>query len=95
MERRLVVAIMTPAAIVTWVLGVTMAVLSGVYEETWFQIKLILVVGMTVCHFYLVHYKNLFAADQNVKSSKFFRILNEVPTLLMIGIVILVITKPI
>ncbi len=95
MERRLLNAIMTPAAIVVWVLGITLAALSGAYEETWFQIKGVLVVAMTALHFYMIHHKNQFAMDQNIHSSKFFRILNEGPTVLMIAIVLLVILKPV
>ena len=95
MERRLVKAIMVPAAFVTWGLGLTLVLVSGVYDELWFQLKAILVIAMTLVHLRLVFHKNLFAQDANTYSSKYFRILNEVPTLLMIGIILLVILKPI
>ena len=95
MERRLLKAIMVPAAVVTWILGLTLAVNGGVYLELWFQIKAVLVIGMTAVHLVLTHHKNRFAQDANRHPAKFFRILNEVPTLLMIAIVALVIVKPI
>jgi len=95
MERRLVKAIMVPAAIVTWGLGLTLAIISGAYTELWFEIKAIFVVLLTTVHFVLVHHKNMFAQGLNDRSARYFRILNEVPTLLMIGIVMLVVIKPI
>ena len=95
MERRLVKAIMVPAAFVTWGLGLTLAIKGGLYLEIWFQVKAVLVVAMTLTHLKLVHHKNLFSQDANTHPARYFRILNEVPTLLMIAIVILVILKPI
>jgi len=95
MERRLLRAIMNPAAILVWVLGLSMAVLGGVYDELWFQIKAVLAVAMTAFHLYLRHCAARFAVDGNHRSPRFFRILNEIPTVLMIGIVTLVIIKPI
>ncbi|MGE5503638.1 MAG: protoporphyrinogen oxidase HemJ [Actinomycetota bacterium] len=93
MERRLVKAIMTPAAVMAWTLGLVMAVDGGLFAVHWFHAKLLLVVLLTACHVFLVRCKNDFAEDRNRRSQKFYRVLNEVPTLLMIGIVILVITK--
>ncbi len=93
MERRLLKAIMTPAAIVAWALGLVMAVEGGLFAAHWFHVKLLLVVLMTLSHVFLVRCKNDFAADRNRHSEKFYRMVNEVPTLLMIGVVILVITK--
>ena len=95
MERRLLAAIMTPAAVVTWVLGLIMAIGGGLTGELWFQLKAVLVVAMTLVHVRLNWHKNQFASDANRQSQRYFRILNEVPTLLMIGIVILVVLKPI
>ena len=94
MERRLVRAIMTPAMAVAWALGLTMAISGGLFDEHWFHAKLVLVSLMTVSHGVLMKYKNDFAADRNRRSARFFRVLNEVPTLLMIGIVALVVVKP-
>lgn len=94
MERRLLRAIMHPAAVVSWTLGIVMAVSGGVWTEGWFHVKALLVVLLTVTHFYLGHCQKVFARDANTKSAKFYRILNEVPTLLMIGIVLMVVPKP-
>lgn len=94
MERRLLKAIMTPAAAVAWAVGLVLAVTGGLFQDGWFHVKLSLVVVMTVSHIMMVRWKNDFAADRNIRAQKFYRIANEVPTLLMIGIVILVIVKP-
>lgn len=94
MERRLLKAIMMPAAIVAWAAGLIMAVVGGLFHDGWFHVKLALVIGMTIAHYMMTKWKNDFAADRNTRPQKFFRIANEVPTLLMIAIVILVIVKP-
>lgn len=94
MERRLLKAIMTPAMILAWALGLVMAVDGGLFAQPWFHAKLLGVVGMTVSHLYLSRCKSQFAVDSNPHTQKFYRVLNEVPTLLMILIVILVILKP-
>ena len=94
MERRLMNAIMIPAAVVAWLLGLTMAIGGGLFSEGWFHGKLALVVAMTATHFALNRWRYAFAADRNRYSARFYRMANEVPTLLMIGIVILVVLKP-
>ena len=94
MERRLLKAIMVPAAVVVWVLGVTMATMGGLFEEHWLQAKLVLVLGMTASHWAMTRWKNDFGADRNVRPARFYRVANEVPTLLMIAIVFLVVVKP-
>lgn len=94
MERRLYKAIMTPAMVVSWLLGFWLLNEASFWAMPWMQAKLILVVVMTGLHFYLALCLNRFACDQNSKSSRFFRILNEGPTLLMIAIVMLVVVKP-
>ncbi len=94
MERRLVRAIMTPAMVVAWAMGLTLAVAGGLFEEHWFHAKLLLVVAMTATHLALMKWRRDFAADRNTRPARFYRIANEVPTLLMIGIVVLVVTKP-
>ena len=94
MERRLVRAIMTPAMILVWGLGLTMAVDGGLFTQHWFHAKLLAVVAMTATHLFLDRCRQRFAADGNHRSEKFYRIINEVPTVLMIVIVILVIVKP-
>ena len=94
MERRLMAAIMTPAAVIAWGLGLTLAVSGGLFDEAWFHAKLALVVALTASHVAMWRWKTDFAADRNRRPQRFYRIANEVPTLLMIGIVILVILKP-
>ena len=94
MERRLLKAIMTPAMVVSWVMGLWIAVAMDLFTQPWFHAKLAMVVGMTVSHFYLARCKTAFAEDRNTKPEKFYRIFNEIPTLLMIFVVILVIVKP-
>ena len=97
MERRLFNYIMMPAMALTWVFGILLIGNLGiqVFYELWFMLKGILVLLLTHYHFYLGKYVRLFAIDQNTKSSKFFRIINEVPTILLILIVFIVIFKPI
>ncbi len=97
MERRLLKAIMAPAMMVTWALGLTLLFgFDAVTAEDgyWFHAKLGLVILLTLFHIYLGKLAAEFAADKNQHRSKFYRMLNEVPTVLMIGIVILVIVRP-
>ena len=95
MERRLLRAITTPAMIASGVFGLWMIHLGLMdFSSGWTWIKLVSVLGLTVCHGMLAKYLKDFARDQNTKSEKFFRMLNEVPTVLMIIIVIMVIVKP-
>lgn len=94
MERRLLKAIINPAMIVTWLAGLYLAWSGGVFSAGWFHGKLLLVLVMSGVHGFFVRWVKDFAADRNVKSQKFYRVINEVPTVLMIGIVILVIVKP-
>jgi putative membrane protein len=94
MERRLLRAIINPAMIVTWLLGLWMAWDHGWFAATWLQAKLALVLAMSGIHGQFACYVRDFAADRNRHSQKFYRIINEVPTVLMIGIVLLVVLKP-
>ena len=97
MERRLLKAIMTPAMIVSWILGLVLAFgmeTGTVSSEIWFHLKLVMVIGMTIIHFFLGTCVKRFAAGDNTRSTRFYRFINEVPTLLMILIVCLVIIKP-
>lgn len=94
MEWRLLRAIMNPAMIATWVFGLTLAVLTEAYKDTWLQLKFVLVVIMSALHGYFVGRVRAFAADRNDKPARFYRILNEIPPLLMVFIVILVIVQP-
>ncbi len=94
MERRLFKAIINPAMIVTWLAGLTLVWLGEWYLHPWFQLKFFLVLVMSAVHGLFSRWVKDFAADRNTHSHKFYRIINEVPTILMIGIVILVIVKP-
>lgn len=94
MERRLLKAIMNPAMIVAWLAGLWMAWQGGWWAAPWFHAKIVLVLAMSGFHGALSRWVKDFAADANRRSPRFYRIANEVPTLLMIGIVILVIVKP-
>jgi protoporphyrinogen IX oxidase len=94
MERRLLRAIINPAMIATWVLGLWLAWSGNWLSAPWLHAKVALVVLLSGFHGMLVRWTKDFAADRNQHSQKFFRIMNEVPTLLMIGIVLLVVLKP-
>lgn len=94
MERRLLKAIMNPAMIVTWLAGLWLAYDAGWWMAGWFHAKLVLVLAMSGFHGALSRWTRDFAADRNTRSGRFYRIANEVPTLLMIAIVILVVVKP-
>jgi putative membrane protein len=94
MERRLLYAIMLPSMIVTWALGLTLAVQGGWFVSGWLHTKLLFVAVLTGIQVLLILMARDFAADRNTHSQKFFRIINEVPALLMIVIVILVVVKP-
>jgi len=97
MERKLYFYIMTPAMILTWAFGLILISFLGfeVLSTTWIKLKLLLVILLTLYHFYLSKLLGDFNLDLNSKSSKFFRIINEVPTILLILIVFIVVFKPI
>ena len=94
MERRLLAIIMTPAMLISWVLGLWLAWTGGHFGEPWFHAKLVLVIGLSAVHGYCSASVRAFAEDRNDKPPRHWRIVNEVPTLLMIAIVVLVIVKP-
>ena len=97
MERKLYFYIMTPAMILTWLFGLILIFSLGfeALSAIWIKLKLLLVVLLTLYHFYLSKLLGDFKLDQNTKSSKYFRIINEVPTILLILIVFIVVFKPI
>ena len=97
MERKLYNYIMTPAMVLSWLFGIALIHEIGFEQlaNLWLQIKLILVILLTFYHFYLGLLLNDFKLDQNKKTSKFYRYINEIPTLLLIFIVFVVIFKPI
>ena len=94
MERRLLRAIIDPAMIVTWLAGLYLGWAGQLFSAGWLQGKFTLVVLMSGVHGFFARCVKDFAADRNTRSPKFYRVINEVPTILMIGIVILVVVKP-
>jgi putative membrane protein len=99
MERRLLRGIINPAMIATWVLGLWLGWLGpdshyGWFASGWLQAKIVLVLALSVLHGMLARWRKDFAADNNQHSANFFRIINELPTVLMILIVLLVVLKP-
>jgi protoporphyrinogen IX oxidase len=94
MERRLLKAIINPAMIGTWLAGLYLAWSGHWYMSGWFHAKFALVLLMSGLHGFLSRCVKDFAADQNTRTPKFYRIINEVPTVLMVLIVILVVVKP-
>ena len=97
MERKLFFYIMTPAMVLSWLFGLILIHEVGFQQlaSLWLQLKLILVLFLTIYHFYLGSLLNQFKMGQNKKTSKFYRYINEIPTLLLILIVFIVIFKPI
>ena len=94
MERRLLRGIVNHAMVVSWVLGLWMVYDGGWISAHWLQSKLLLVVALSGIHGMLARWTADFSADRNHHSQRFYRIINEIPAVLMIGIVILVIIKP-
>ena len=94
MEQRLLRLIMNPAMIVVWVTGPLLAWQLGMYQDRWLMAKFALVVLLTGYHHALGYWRKDFAADRNTRDQRFYRIANEVPTLLMVAIVVLVVVKP-
>jgi protoporphyrinogen IX oxidase len=94
MEQRLLRIIINPAMIITWVLGLWLAWKGGWLTAPWFHAKLACVIALSAAHGYFSAAVRRFAADENTKTARHWRIMNEVPTVLMIAIVILVIVKP-
>ena len=96
MERKLYNYIMMPAMLLSWLFGVLLihSLGASVFLELWMQVKIILVSILTFYHFLLGKYLNDFALDDNQKSSKFYRIINEVPTVILIVVVFVVVFKP-
>jgi len=94
MERRLLRGIINPAMIVAWIAGLALAAHLNIWGEGWFHGKLALLLGMQLIHAAFARWRRRFAIDENRHSASYFRWMNEVPTILMIGIVILVIVRP-
>ncbi len=94
MERRLLRAIINPAMVATWVLGLWLAYDAGFFTSPWLHAKLALVVVLSGVHGFFAARVRDFAEDRNTRPRRFYRIVNEVPTLIMIAIVVLVVVKP-
>ena len=97
MERKLFVYIMNPAMILSWLFGLILIHSIGIqsFSQFWLISKIVLVILLTFYHFFLFNCLNNFSLDRNERSSKFFRVINEVPTVLLIVIIFLVVFKPI
>ncbi len=96
MERKLFFYIMTPAMILSWIFGVILIHSIGFQQigQTWMILKIVFVTILTIYHFYLGKTLAQFKIDQNVHGHKFYRLINEIPTLLLILIVFVVVFKP-
>ena len=94
MERRLLRYIMNPAMGVVWITGPYLAWRFGMYHDGWFAAKVVLVSALTWFHHVLAAWRKQFDADQRPHDQRYYRMANELPTLLMIGIVVLVVVKP-
>lgn len=96
MERRLLRGIMLPASIAVWLLGGLLLAVPGLadWESGWLYVKLFLVALLTAFHHVLAHWRKSFVAGENRRSARFYRMVNEVPTVLMIGIVVMVVVRP-
>lgn len=94
MERRLLKAIATPAMIAAWVAGLLLVWIAGSWSDGWLHVKLAAVLGLTVVHGMLARSVRVFANDGNTRTGRYYRIINEIPTVLMIVAVIMVIVKP-
>lgn len=97
MERRLLKAIMTPSMLLTWILGLVLVFGFGAVDmssDFWFHAKLTLLIVLTGIHGMIGKWRKDFEADRNTRPARFYRIMNEVPAVLMVGIVLLVVVKP-
>jgi putative membrane protein len=93
-ERNLLKRIVNPAMIAVWVLGLTLAWVTGAYADTWLQIKLVFVLGLSGLHGFFAASVRRFADDANTRPTRFWRMINELPFLFAIVIVILAVVKP-
>jgi len=96
MERRLFIYIMNPAMIMSWVFGILLIYIIGMdnFSSIWLQLKLVFVIILTIYHFFLLQCLRKFTENINSFSPKFYRIINEIPTILLIGIILIVVFKP-
>ena len=96
MEVRLLRVIMNPAMIVTWIAGLALLGTPGIidWSEGWIWVKIVMILGMTWFHMKLAGWRKAFAADANTQTGRYYRMMNEVPTIMMLVIVIMVIVRP-
>ena len=96
MERRLFIYIMNPAMIVSWIFGILLIYTVGIVNlsSLWLQLKLLFVIILTIYHFFLFQCLRKFAENSNSYSAKFYRIINEIPTVLLITIIFIIVFKP-
>tara|TARA_X000000950_G_C13433312_1_gene464941 strand:- start:70 stop:456 length:387 start_codon:yes stop_codon:yes gene_type:complete len=94
MEKKLLKFIMNPSMILTWVFGILLVLYQQSYEETWLKIKFILVVLISIFHMYCARIRKIFEQRTNKNSEKFYRWINEVPTIIFLSIIYLVVFKP-
>ena len=96
MERRLFIYIMNPAMIISWIFGILLIHTIGMdnFGFLWLQLKLLFVIILTIYHFFLFQCLRKFAENTNSFSPKFYRIINEIPTVLLIGIILVIVFKP-
>lgn len=96
MERKLLKLITNPASVASWAFGLMLVFTPGLidWSDGWVQIKAVLVIALTVYHHLLVRWWRAFAEDRNRHSGRFYRLANEVPTVLMIGIVVMAVVRP-
>ena len=97
MERKIFIYIMNPAMIASWIFGVLLIHTIGMdnFGSIWLQLKLVFVIILTIYHFFLFQCLKKFAENTNTYSPKFYRMVNEMPTVLVIGIILVVVFKPI
>ena len=94
MERRLLRAIINPAMVLTWAMGLSLAWLNDYWLQGWFIAKIVLVLALSAVHGLFSRWRRDFDADRNTRPARFYRFWNEVPTLIMIAIVFIVVIKP-
>ena len=96
MEQKLLKVIINPAGVVTWIAGLLLAFTPGIidWSEGWVWVKAVAVIAMTWFHHKLMGWRKLFLADANARDGRYYRLMNEVPTILMIVIVLMVIVRP-
>ena len=94
MEHRLLKTIINPSMIVVWIMGLTLAVVTGAYEDDWLKVKFSFVVILSGLHGFFARWTKAFARGENTHGARFYKIWNEVPALLLIGILIMVLVQP-